>query len=236
MTDERCYRSNYPGSLETRCNRASLYLVAACISAIVLIEPAFSDESLAYVLNGFAAQEQAPRQRTEFVYNRENVQARYVIERVRPDRLHMIVIGPTGLQSEIYLIGDRFYQKVQGVWQQSPAPAKPGTIPSKNGIIPSMTEILASSASNVIERERRNVNGVEVRVFAAQISVDGPKGKTEGSLAIAIDPVESLPTLISFRGQCGGVTCSYEQDFKYDKGISIEPPVADTEQPFPTRQ
>ena len=229
MTDERRNRrSNYPGSRGMRLNRASLYLAAACISAIELIEPAFSDESLAYVLKGFAAQEHASRQRTEFVYRRENVSARYVIERVQPDRLHMILIGPTGSRSEIYVIKDRFFQKVQGVWQQSPAPTKPGAIPLKNGIIPSMAEILASSASHVIEREGRNVNGVEVRVFGAQISFDAPKGKTEGSMTISIDPVESLPTAISFRGQCGDVTCSYEQDFKYDKGISIEPPIAST--------
>ena len=140
----------------------------------------------------------------------------------------MIVIGPTGSRSEIYVIMDRFYQKVQDVWQQSPAPTKPGAIPSKNGIIPSMTEIFASSASHVIEREGRNVNGVEVRVFEAQISFDAPKGKTEGSMTISIDPVETLPTAISFKGQCGGVTCQYEQHFQYDKGISIEPPIAST--------
>ena len=94
-----------------RFNRASLYLAAACLSAIELIEPAFSDESLAYVLKGFAAQEHASRQRTEFVYRRENVSARYVIERIRPDRLHVIVIGPTGSRSEIYVIMDRFLSK-----------------------------------------------------------------------------------------------------------------------------
>ena len=226
MTDERCRRSNYLGSArDMRFNRPSLYLAAACLSAIVLIEPAFSDESLAYVLKGFAAQEHAPRQRTEFLYRRENIQTSYVIERIQPDRLHMIVIGPTGSRSEIYAIKDRFFQKVQGVWQQSPAPTKPGAIPPKNGIIPSMAEILASSASHVIEREKRNVNGVEVRVFDAQISFDAPKGKTEGSMTISINPVESLPTAISFKGQCGGVVCQYEQHFQYDKGISIEPPV-----------
>jgi hypothetical protein len=227
MTDERRnHRNNYPGSArDMRFNRASLYLAAACISAIELIEPAFSDESRAYVLKAFAEQEHAPHQRTEFVYRRENVRARYVIERVQPDRLHMIVIGPTGSQSEIYVIKDRLFQKVQGVWEQSPAPTKPGAIPSKNGIIPSTAEIFASSASHVMEREGRNVNGVEVRVFNAQISFDAPKGKTEGSMTISIDPVESLPTAISFRGQCGDVTCSYEQDFNYDMGISIEPPV-----------
>ena len=75
MTDERRNRrSNYPGSAQDmRFNRSSLYLAAACLSAIVWIEPAFSDESLAYVLKGFAAQEHAPRQRTEFLYLRENV-------------------------------------------------------------------------------------------------------------------------------------------------------------------
>ena len=230
MTDERRNRrSNYPGSAQDmRFNRSSLYLAAACLSAIVWIEPAFSDELLAYVLKGFAAQEHAPRQRTEFLYLRENVRISYVIERIRPDRLHVIVIGPTGSRSEIYVIMDRFYQKVQDVWQQSPAPTKPGAIPSKNGIIPSMTEIFASSASHVIEREGRNVNGVEVRVFEAQISFDAPKGKTEGSMTISIDPVETLPTAISFKGQCGGVTCQYEQHFQYDKGISIEPPIAST--------
>jgi hypothetical protein len=180
-----------------RYNRALLYLIATSICAIVLIEPAFSDESLAYVL----------------------------IERIQPDRLHMVVIGLTGSQSEIYVIKDRFYQKVQGVWQQSPAPMKSGTIPSKNGIIPSMTEIFESSASHVIELARRTVNGVEVRVFDAQISFDGPKGKTKGSMTISIDPVETLPTAISFKGECGGVTCSYDQGFDYGRGISIEPPV-----------
>ena len=230
MTDERRNRrSNYLSSArKMRFNRASLYLAAACISSIVLIEPAFSDESLAYVLKGFATQKHAPRQRTEFVYRRANVRARYVIERVQPDRLHMIVVGPTGSQSEIYVIKDRFFQKVQGVWQQSPAPIKPGAILSNNGIIPSMAEILANSASHVTEREGRNLNGVDVRVFNAQISFDAPNGKLEGSMTISIDPVESLPTAISFNGQCGDVTCSYEQDFKYDKGISIEPPLTHT--------
>jgi hypothetical protein len=230
MTEERRNRrSNYLGSArDMRFNRSSLYLAAACLSAIVLIEPAFSDESLDYVLKGFAAQEHAPRQRTEFVYLRENVRTSYVIERIRPDRLHMIVIGPSGSRSEIYAIKDRFFQKVQGVWQQSPTPTKPGAIPPKNGIIPSMAEILASSASNVIEREKRIVNGVEVRVFDAQISLDGPRGKTEGSMTISIDPVDSLPTAISFKGQCGGVTCQYEQHFQYGKEISIEPPIAST--------
>ena len=116
MTDERRNRrSNYPGSAQDmRFNRSSLYLAAACLSAIVWIEPAFSDELLAYVLKGFAAQEHAPRQRTEFLYLRENVRISYVIERIQPDRLHMIVIGPTGSRSEIYVIKDHFFQKVQG--------------------------------------------------------------------------------------------------------------------------
>jgi hypothetical protein len=227
MTVEGCNRrSNYPGSArDMRYNRAFLYLTATSICAIVLIEPAFSDESLAYVLKGFAAQEHAPRQRTEFFYRRENLKARYVIERVQPDRLHMVVVGPTGSQSEIYVIKDRLFEKVQGVWQQSPTPTKSGTVLSKNGIIPSMTEIFESSASHVIELERRRVNGVEVRVFDAQISFDGPKGKTKGSMTISIDPVETLPTAVSFKGQCGGVTCSYDQGFDYGRGISIEPPV-----------
>ena len=226
MTDESCHISNCPGSArDMRFNRSSLFLAAACASAIVLIEPAFSDKSLAYVLKGFAAQEHAPRQRTEFFYRRENVGARYVIERIQPDRLHMVVVGPTGSQSEIYVIKDRVFKKVEGAWQQSPAPTKTGAIPSKNGIIPSMAEMFKSTASQVIERKRRKVNGIEVRVFDAQISFDGPKGKIEGLMTISIDPVQTLPTSISFKGQCGGITCSYEQDFDYGHEVSIEPPV-----------
>jgi len=224
VTDDGCNcRSNHPGwGRDMRFNRASFYL--AVTSVIVLVQPAFSDESLDYVLKGFAAQEHAPRQRTELQYRRENVSARYVIERIQPDRLHMIVTGPSGSQSEIYVIRDRFYQKVQGIWQQSPAPTKPGAILSRNGIIPSMTGIFSSSASHVVERTGHNVNGVEVRVFDTQISFDGPKGKAEGSMTISIDPVGTLPTGISFKGECGGVPCSYEQSFDYGHEISIEPP------------
>jgi hypothetical protein len=195
-------------------------MIGALVAATRLASGAAHAETpSSYLLDAFATEERATHKRTELRYVRGNLETRYVIERVLPDRAHMIQTNSAGLQSETYVIRDRLFLKMNGKWQQSVVP-----IQAPKGSIPTMADLFSNGAKNVVEHEPQTRDGRQLRVFTAEISLPAAQGKNEGAMEISVDAAAKLPT-VSFKGSCGGIACSFQQSLAYDKGISIAVPV-----------
>jgi hypothetical protein len=170
-----------------------------------------------YVLEAFAAEERETHKRTEFSFRRGDKQTAYSIKRVLPDRLHMLVRSESGEQ-EVFIIGNLMFSMTDGTWQVGPAPSRPGSLQSVVDFLDKRLECLAEGAPMVQE-------GVEYRSFRATLNWRSGAGRNVGSIDLTIDTRTKLPRTVTFRGDCSGVPCAFEQVFFYDAAIRVEPPI-----------
>lgn len=184
--------------------------------AAALATSARADEALDVVLRAVVAEEQAPAKRAELIFRRGDAETRYLIERVLPDRLHM-VLRSERLEQEIYVIGDRMYRRVAAGWTETAAPPPP---PAPF----SVAALFESRLEDVEELAPIFRDGVEQRVFMGTISWFAGRSRNEGELRIAVETASGLPRLLSFEGTCGASACAFEYALVYDPSIAIEAP------------
>lgn len=192
-------------------------LVAALCLAVWAPQAAKAEPLLPYILQAFAAEALATHERTELIYRRGNRETQYIIERVLPDRLHLQVRGDVSEQ-ELYIVGERMYYMVEGAWQVS-------SLPAQGYRIPSIVVLFTEHLGQINEGEPEMLDGVAQRLFSGVIAWYAAPGRNEGTIDIVVDSETNLPQMVSFKGQCGGLVCSFEQTFAYDPAIAFEPPV-----------
>jgi hypothetical protein len=194
------------------------------LSVIVLIgviatavAPACGEPAPSFVLRAFAAEERAPKKRAHLNIRRGHTDIRYDIERVLPDKLHMR-LRDGDQERELYVIGDRMYNKGPQGWTVTPA--APQLIPAV-----SVVGLFENGLENVKERARITTDGVEQRVFEGTISWFSGRSRNAGEIRILIETTSVLPRLMTFKGTCGSSECSFEHAITYDPAIAIEAPV-----------
>ncbi len=191
-----------------------IMFLAVCATKVV---PAFAEQPLRYIVQAFAAEEQAPKKRASLIFSRGHTVTRYVIERVLPDRMHMHL--REGVQEqELFVIGDRMFQRGPAGWIVTPASPRLSTPIS-------VTSLFENRLEYVKEMDRVWRDGTEQRVFEGTISWFAGRSRNKGMIRIFIEVASGLPRLMTFKGKCGSSECSFEHAITYDQQISIEAPV-----------
>jgi hypothetical protein len=172
-----------------------------------------------FIALAFKAEEEAARKRSELDYKIGNRNTRYVIERVQPDRLHVVKRMANGDNGEIYVIDRQLFTKVEDGWRRSAAP------PTLTGLPPALDQLKPYFAG-LTEKMPQTIGGRRQRVFSGQTRWQAGPDWTEGLLEIWIDAQRRLPTRTSFAGSCSAVACSFTQTMTYDPGLVINAPTA----------
>jgi hypothetical protein len=195
-------------------------LLGAWLAPLALAPRAVMAEALPPLLaEAFAAEERATHKRMELNHVRGNVKTQYVVERVLPDRAHIVHTSVTGVRTETVIVRDRVFLKSGGKWQSSPLPVQ-----APRGSLPSMATLMAQGASNIVEQQPQRREGRLTRIFTAELKWTAGQGSNQGRMEIAVDEAARLPTSLSFTGSCGALACAFTQSMSYDRGITIPVP------------
>jgi hypothetical protein len=179
--------------------------------------PAFGEPAQYFILQAFRAEEQAPNKRAELKFRRGQTETHYLIERDIPDKLHM-ELREGDRDQELYVVGDRMYQKSPTGWIVSQAgPALSSPI--------SVVGLLKDRLENIKELAPVVVDGLEERVFEGTISWFSGRHQNAGEIRIFIETGSTLPRLMTFKGSCGSSECSFEHAMTYHPTIEIVPPI-----------
>lgn len=184
---------------------------------MMTVAKAFAGPELTFILQALAAEEKVTKKQIDLIFRRGDTKMQYIIRRNLPDRLYMYRRN-NNQEQELYIIGDRIYQKNQGEWDHTPAIAQL-SIPF------SIVSLFEQRLENIREQNPVSQDGVEQRVFVGTISWFAGRSQNEGEIQIFIDTEQILPRSIKFKGLCGASKCAFEQVINYDPAIVIEAPV-----------
>ncbi len=164
------------------------------------------------VLAAVAAEQAAPSVRAVLKLEKENAVNVYVVERVKPDRLR-IVLNPDQSAGEIVLIGATTYWRGPAGWKRIPSARAPAVVPSVTGLFSTgLTDFTEQTAS----ASRRN--------FTGHMAWSNGGEPNLGQLTIAVNIASNLPEQLVFDGTCAGKPCRFSQSFSYDAALVIDVP------------
>jgi hypothetical protein len=187
---------------------AVIMLALAALPAL----PARADAPLDAVLAALVAESQAPAERIKLEIRRDARRDTYVIERVAPDRLHM-VHGLAGTEQELIVIGPLMYLRTAQAWRQIPNPGPPG-------LVPSIADLFRTGISKLTEIEPMDGQ----RRFTGGIAWQNGAAASAGRIDIVTDATSGLPREMRFEGTCAGKVCQFIQSFDYDPALRIDRP------------
>ena len=131
-----------------------------------------------------------------------------------PDHMHIKMSTGT----EILVVGDKSYQKVNGSWQ--PFPVDIGNL--LNGLLGDSASDPGKSVSNVQYLGQDNLDGVSTQVYSFTSSAD-LGGETITS-QVKMWVANGLPVRQEIDGEYSGIKSKTVQVITYDPSIKIEAP------------
>lgn len=171
--------------------------------------PARAAEPLDTIVAAFEAEARAPAERARLFIERAGIADLYLIERVTPGRLHLIV-NPRQGGAELIVVDGQQWLRTPGGWERSLT-----TVPAQ---APSLVALLRNGLSEA--EERPAVAGM--RVFVGHVTWTNGSS-SDGRLEIRLDGA-GLPRVLRFEGTCAGAPCRFHQRTDYDGSIRIGPP------------
>jgi hypothetical protein len=162
------------------------------------------------ITSAVAAEEKAPLERVRMFIERGDVIDVYYIDRLRPDRTHLIK-NPRQDGGEWIGIGDQQWVRTGSGWQRS-------TMPSGTDVAPSMTVMLRQGLSGATE----NVQSDGGRVVEGTMVWSGA-ASCKGRLKLRTD-AGGLPSSMRFEGTCGSTPTRFLESFSFNGPLSIEAP------------
>jgi hypothetical protein len=183
----------------------------------LLVSPARAETPAEALLQAFKNAETATHTRSDLTTTVDGATSRQLVTRVRPDRTHLVTVPANGPAQEVILIGRTLYTRQGNAWSESPGPAQPGL-----SLDP--TAGLKAVCSQLTERPRQTLDGRQQRVFAGAASWQAGRNVNKGTLEILVDAGRTLPTRLSFVGQCGSRACSFTQIMDFSASLTVTAP------------
>lgn len=140
-------------------------------------------------------------------------------EVVPPDQMHIrMMIG--GGATEMILIGEKGWMKMEGKWQ--PSPMVTGKMMSQ--VLQNVDEF-APGISNVQYVGEESADGKPAKVYTFHMELGEDKGGLKSDAKVWIDSGSGAPVKSEFNGEAMGIKSKTVQTIKYDSTIKIEAPM-----------
>jgi hypothetical protein len=132
------------------------------------------------------------------------------LERVGADRLRYLSSAAVGMFEAIRVGSMTRWRRDLGPWQAAPTPPL-----AANAALYSAGEIFRSGFTNASDVGTRTRDGRAERVLSGALTWSNGGVTSAGTLVMAIDTGNGLPTEMLFKGSCGKLACRFYQRFDY---------------------
>ncbi len=185
--------------------RALIALIAALLATPAMAGP------IETALTAMAAEEKAPLERMRLFIDRGGVIDAYYIDRLRPNRTH-ILRNPRQNGLEAIVIGDVQWTRDGQGWSR----ASVAKLPLE--LTPSIGALLGQGMKDAKE----TADGDRGRLVEGAISWTNG-ARCDGRLRLRIDAA-GLPATLGFEGTCAGKPARFLEAFSFTGTLRIEPP------------
>lgn len=187
----------------------SLALASLGIASCAVVPLQASAAPVDTVLAAFAAEDKAPLERVRLFVERDKTADVYYIDRIRPNRLHMVKNPRQGGLEVIVIDGSEWLRDTSG-WQKSPAGA--------SNIVPSMAGLFRAGLTSASERPAPSGG----RAIEGKLSWSNGAA-CEGKVLMQI-AASGRPRLLRFEGACDGRPSRFREAFSFDGPLTIVQP------------
>lgn len=136
---------------------------------------------------------------------------------ILPDHFH-ITTERNGQTTEMLIVGDKTYNKVNGRWVESPFDTA--------GLTSGFTDALGkdTTVSNVKFVKSDMVNGQSTRVYTYDSHYDAEGFTVDSATTMWVSTANGLPIKLEIDSHANDIQSHIEQSIEYDSGIKIEVP------------